>query len=57
MYKLKPKKILMRTNGGVKNATTSEYVRLKKAWKKWNSKCHPEDKITWVEYLDEFSKY
>jgi len=57
LYKLKPKKKVMRSNGGLKNATTSEYVRLKKAWKKWNSKCHPEDKISWVEYLDQFSKY
>ena len=39
----------MRLNGGLKSETTSEYVRLKRDLKKWNSKCHPEDKISWVE--------
>lgn len=38
------------------NETIREYNRLKKAWKKHNSKCHPEDTISWNEYIDEHSK-
>jgi hypothetical protein len=31
----------------------TEYDRLRKAWLKWNSECHPEDKIDWQEFLEE----
>lgn len=37
------------------NATVKAYNRLKKAWKKHNANCHPEDQISWNEYLDEHS--
>ena len=37
----------MRLNGGLLSEGTSEYVRLRAAWKKWNAKCHPEDRIDW----------
>lgn len=30
-----------------------ENGKLRKAWKEWNDKCHPEDRIDWGEYLDE----
>jgi len=43
----------MRLNGGLLSEGTSEYVRLRKAWKKWNDKCHPEDRIDWQEFYDE----
>jgi hypothetical protein len=38
-----------------KNETVQEFNRLKRAWKNHNSKCHPEDKITFNEFLDEHS--
>tara|TARA_R100001440_G_scaffold3767_1_gene8888 strand:- start:7309 stop:7458 length:150 start_codon:yes stop_codon:yes gene_type:complete len=36
-----------------KNETVSEYNRLKRAWKKWNASCHPDDQISWDEFLEE----
>jgi hypothetical protein len=37
------------------NETVSEYNRLKRAWKKWNATCHPDDQISWNEFLEEHS--
>ena len=36
-----------------RNKTVSEYNRLKRAWKKWNASCHPDDQIDWNEFLEE----
>lgn len=38
-----------------RNETVSEYNRLKRAWKKWNASCHPDDQIDWNEFLEEHS--
>ena len=38
-----------------RNETVSEYNRLKRAWKKWNASCHPDDQISWNEFLEEHS--
>jgi|TARA_R110000803_G_scaffold57236_1_gene115119 hypothetical protein len=44
----------MRLNGGMNYAKAeAEYVKLRAAWKKWNDKCHPEDRIDWQEFYDE----
>ena len=45
----------MRLNGGLLSHETSEWVRLRRAWKKWNASCHPDDRIDWVEFLEEHS--
>lgn len=36
---------------------TSEYIKLRNAWKKWNANCHLEDQIDWIEFLDERDIY
>ena len=46
----------MKLNGGLLSKGTSEYVKLRKAWKAWNAKCHPEDRIDWEDYYDEHKK-
>ena len=47
----------MRINGGLLSNGTSEWVRLRRAWKKWNASCHPDDQISWNEFLEEHSQY
>jgi hypothetical protein len=46
----------MRLNGGLLCHSDSEWLELRKAWKKWNDKCHPEDRIDWEEFYDEHRK-
>ena len=45
----------MRLNGGLLSEGTSEWVRLRRAWKKWNASCHPDDHQDWNEFLEEHS--
>ena len=45
----------MRLNGGLLSSETSEWVKLRQAWKKWNASCHPDDQIDWIEFLEEHS--
>ena len=45
----------MRLNGGLLSSGTSEWVKLRRAWKKWNASCHPDDQISWDEFLEEHS--
>ena len=45
----------MRLNGGLLSSGTSEWVRLRRAWKKWNESCHPDDQISWDEFYEEHS--
>ena len=52
---LKNKKKDMRLNGGLLSSETSEWVKLRQAWKKWNASCHPDDQIDWIEFLEEHS--
>jgi|TARA_R110002126_G_scaffold270332_1_gene414104 hypothetical protein len=47
----------MKLNGSLMSERTSEWVRLRAAWKTWNDKCHYEDKLDWQEYYDEHKKY
>jgi len=46
----------MRVNGGLLSHSDSEWLQLREAWKKWNAKCHYEDRIDWDEYYDEHKK-
>lgn len=43
----------MRINGGLLSHSDSEWLQIRKAWKKWNAKCHPEDQIDWIEFYEE----
>ena len=45
----------MRLNGGLLSSETSEWVKLRQAWKKRNASCHPDDQIDWDEFLEEHS--
>ena len=47
----------MKLNGGLLSEGTSEYVKLRRAWKAWNEKCHYEDRMDWQDYYDEHKKY
>ena len=47
----------MRLNGGLLSSGTSEWVRLRRAWRKWNESCHPDDQIDWNEFFKEHSQY
>lgn len=49
------KKKDMRLNGGLLSEGTSEWLRLRRAWKKWNASCHLDDRIDWDEFLEEHS--
>ena len=31
----------------------SNIIKLREAWKKWNDKCHIEDRIDWLEFYEE----
>lgn len=31
----------------------AELEELKEAWNKWNADCHPEDTLSWSEYVAE----
>ena len=46
----------MRLNGGLISAGTSEYVKLRKAWKARNAKCHPDAQIDWEGYFNKHKK-
>jgi len=46
----------MKLNGTLKSEGTSEWVRLRRDWKKWNNKCQEEDIIDWEEYYEEHKK-
>ena len=46
----------MRLNGGLLSNGTSEWVTLRRAWRKWNDSCHLGDKIDWEDYYDKHKK-
>ena len=31
----------------------AQEAKLREAWKEWNSKCHIEDRIDWLEFYEE----
>lgn len=31
--------------------------KLRESWNKWNATCHPEDRLSWVDYLGECDIY
>ena len=33
------------------------YNELEKEWKKWQSKAHPEDKMSFIEYAEDLGVY
>jgi hypothetical protein len=33
-----------------------EELELRESWRRWNDKCHHEDRITWEDYYDEHKK-
>jgi len=33
--------------------TKEELAKMRESWIKWNEKCHPEDTITWMDWLGE----
>lgn len=43
----------MRLNGGLLSSENTEWLEIRRAWKKYNNKCHPEDRIDWVEFYEE----
>jgi|TARA_R100001480_G_scaffold39729_1_gene52566 hypothetical protein len=45
----------MRLNGGLLCHSDSEWLELRRAWKKWNESCHPDDQISWDEFYEEHS--
>ena len=42
----------MKMNGSLISDGTSEWVRLRREWRKWNEN-NPDDQIDWSEYLEE----
>jgi len=33
--------------------SNEESDKLRVQWQRWNKQCHPEDRIDWIEFLEE----